>query len=72
MDSVMFGNMILNAVGPLETGVATMDNGTLFLENVEHGVMQGIVVNLSERFGEYFGFLVTEYPGISGYTVDFR
>lgn len=69
---VNFDNMILNAVGPLETGVATMDNGTLFLENVEHGVMQGIVVNLNKRFGEYFGFLVTEYPGISGYTVDFR
>ena len=72
MDNEKFDSMILNAVGPLETGVATMDNGTLFLENVEYGVMEGIVVNLSERFGEYFGFLVTEHPGISGYTVDFR
>lgn len=73
MDSVKFDTMILNVVNPLVIqGSATMDNGSLFLENVDSGTMEGIVFDLNKRFGEYFGFLVTEYPGISGYTVDFR
>lgn len=68
-----FEQQVMVSVSPLlHTGDAEFYNGSLFLENTDKVQAENILFELNKRFGEIYGFIFTEYPGINGFVIDFR
>ena len=68
-----FEQQVMVSVSPyLDTGDAEFYNGSLFLENTDKVQAENILFELNKRFGEIYGFVFTEYPGINGFVIDFR